>query len=109
MRVALPASLSARSFSFTPACPGVFGGGGGPCDSSVVAIVQYIAPRTLVEFMYLVFTRMRGESYRRRLKSLLLCLCDVFQALITSLNNNNNNNKFYHYVLASSSFLFLFF
>ena len=26
----------------------------------------------LVEFMYLVFTRMAGESYRRRLGSLLL-------------------------------------
>ena len=32
----------------------------------------------LVEFMYLVFTRMPGGSYRRRLKSLLLRLCDIF-------------------------------
>ena len=39
----------------------------------------------LVEFMYLVFTRMAGESYRRRLGSLLLCLCYVFRALINSL------------------------
>ena len=40
----------------------------------------------LVEFMYLVFTRMPGECYRRRLRSfLLLCLCDVFRALIISL------------------------
>ena len=39
----------------------------------------------LVEFMYLVFTRMPGESYLRRLRSLLLCLCDVFLALINSL------------------------
>ena len=31
-----------------------------------------------VEFMYLVFTRMPGESYPRRLRSVLLCLCDVF-------------------------------
>ena len=38
----------------------------------------------LVEFMYLVFTRMPGESYRRRLGSLLLCVCDVFRALINS-------------------------
>ena len=37
---------------------------------------------SLVEFRYLVFTRMPGESYRRRLRSLLLCLCDVFRALI---------------------------
>ena len=39
----------------------------------------------LVQFMYLVFIRMPGESYRRRLRSLLLCLCDVFQVLINSL------------------------
>ena len=31
----------------------------------------------LVEFMYLVFTCMPGESYRKRLGSLFLCLCDV--------------------------------
>ena len=35
--------------------------------------------------LYLVFTRMPGESYRRRPRSLLLCSCDVFPALITSL------------------------
>ena len=40
----------------------------------------------LVEFMYLVFTGMPGESYRRRLTSLLLRLCDVFRALINSLD-----------------------
>ena len=34
--------------------------------------------------MYLVFTGMPGESYRRRLGSLLLCLCDGFQAPIDS-------------------------
>ena len=38
-----------------------------------------------VELMYLVFTRMPGESYRRRLGSLLLRLCYVFRALINSL------------------------
>ena len=32
----------------------------------------------VVEFMYLVFTRMPGESYPRRLRSVLLCLWDVF-------------------------------
>ena len=31
----------------------------------------------LAQFMYLEFTRMPGESYRRRLRS-LLCLCYVF-------------------------------
>ena len=36
----------------------------------------------LVELIYLVFTRMPGESYCRRLRSLVLCLGDVFQALI---------------------------
>ena len=39
----------------------------------------------LVEFMYLVFTRMPGESYRKWLRSLLLYLCYVFRALINSL------------------------
>ena len=39
----------------------------------------------LVEFLYLVSTRMPGESYRRRLRSLLLYLCYVFPALINSL------------------------
>ena len=34
--------------------------------------------------MYFVFTRMPGESYRGRLRSLLLCLCDVFRELISS-------------------------
>ena len=35
--------------------------------------------------MYLVFTRMPGESYRRRFRSLLLYYCDVFRVLINSL------------------------
>ena len=39
----------------------------------------------LVEFMYLVFTPMPGESYRRRHRSLLLCLCYVFRAPVNSL------------------------
>ena len=39
----------------------------------------------LVEFMYLVFIRMPGENHRRRLRSLLLCLCWVFRAPINSL------------------------
>ena len=38
--------------------------------------------------MYLVFTRMPVESYRGQLRSLLLCLCDVFRALI-------NRNEFF--------------
>ena len=39
----------------------------------------------LVEFMYLVFTRMPGESCHRWLRSLLLYLCYIFWALINSL------------------------
>ena len=35
--------------------------------------------------LYLVFTRMPGESYRMQLRSLLLYLCYVFWALISSL------------------------
>ena len=35
--------------------------------------------------MYLVFTCMPGESYWRRLRSLLLYSCDIFRALINSL------------------------
>ena len=37
------------------------------------------------EFMYLTFTYIPGESYCRWLRSLLLCLCDVFHTLINSL------------------------
>ena len=39
----------------------------------------------LVEFMYPVFTHMPVESYHGRLRSLLLSLCYVFQALVNSL------------------------
>ena len=39
----------------------------------------------LVEFMDLVFSCMPGESYHRRLGSLLLYLCHVFRVLINSL------------------------
>ena len=35
--------------------------------------------------MYLVFTRVPGESYCTRLRSLLLYLCYVFRAVINSL------------------------
>ena len=38
-----------------------------------------------MEFVYLVFTRMRSKSDCRRLGFLLLCLCDVFRALINAL------------------------
>ena len=37
-----------------------------------------------VEFMYLVFTRMPGESYLKRVRSLLLCLFNVSRVLTPS-------------------------
>ena len=43
----------------------------------------YIQDVPLVEFMYLVFTHLPGESYRRWLGSLLLC--DIFWAQLNSL------------------------
>ena len=49
--------------------------------------------------MYLVFTRIAGESYRRRLRSLLLCLCDVIRALLISLEwclTYNSYSSFAH-------------
>ena len=44
----------------------------------------------LVEFTYLVFTRITGESYRRRLRSLLLHLCYVFRAPVNSLGTHTD-------------------
>ena len=49
----------------------------------------YIEDVPVVEFMYLVFTRKPGESYRSRLRSLLLYLCYVLRALIYSLECYN--------------------
>ena len=42
-------------------------GGGGE------GVASFFEDIPLVEFMYLVFTRMPGASYRRGLRSLLLC------------------------------------
>ena len=36
----------------------------------------------MVELMYLVVTCMPGDIYRRRLRSLLLYLCDAYRVLI---------------------------
>ena len=47
--------------------------------------LEWLEDTPLVEFIYLVFTHMPGEGYHRWLRSLLLCLCDVFQGLINSL------------------------
>ena len=37
--------------------------------------------------MYLVFTRMPGESCRRRLKQMSSCSCDVYPAISSSLTS----------------------
>ena len=52
----------------------------------------------LVEFTCLVFTRTPGESYCRRLRSLLLYLCYVYRALINSLvcKKQKQNKKTEH-------------
>ena len=39
----------------------------------IIKIQKYPLDVPLVEFVYLVFTRMPGENYRRRLGCLLLC------------------------------------
>ena len=46
--------------------------------------VRLVSDLLRVKFMDLVLTCMPGESYRRLLMSLLLCLNDAFGALINS-------------------------
>ena len=53
---------------------------------------NYLVP--LVEFMYLVFTHMPGESYR--LRSVWLYFCYVFRALIISLVSSYLTNTKMH-------------
>ena len=59
------------------------------CPTSIVPLRMYqhcaVENVPQMEFMYLAFSRMPGESQCRRLWSLLLCLCDIFQMLINSL------------------------
>ena len=50
--------------------------------STLTQLLNYEEAVPLVVFMYLVFTHMLGESYRRQFRSLLLCSCDVFPAII---------------------------
>ena len=45
---------------------------------------SFLEDEPLVEFMYLVFTRLPGESCHRQLGSLVLCLHDISRALINS-------------------------
>ena len=61
------------------------GGGGDHGESMACRLKPWIEDIPLVEFMYLVFTRMPGESYHRQLWSLLLYLCYAFHMQINSL------------------------
>ena len=55
-------------------------------DQCIIWGASFFEDVALVEFMYLVFTRMLEESYRKPLRYLLLlCLCDVFPELISPL------------------------
>ena len=56
-----------------------------PQLSGLKLFVTTIEDVPLEEFMYPIFTHMPGESYRRRLRALLLYLCYVFRTLINSL------------------------
>ena len=53
--------------------------------------------------MYLVFTRRPGKSYHGPLRSLLLRLCDVFQAPINYLPSVLILNQESHFGLNSTS------
>ena len=50
-----------------------------PLEEFMYLVFTCIVP--LEEFMYLVFTCMPGESYRRRIRFLLMYFCYVFQSL----------------------------
>ena len=57
--------------------------GWGPFGKTTTTATENVP---LMKFIYLVFfTSMPGENYRRRLRSLLLYVCYVHRALITSL------------------------
>ena len=51
----------------------------------LVFLFLFFEDVSLMEFIYLLFARMPGESYRRRFRSLMLRLYDVFRARIDSL------------------------
>ena len=59
-------------------------GRNGPCAKSSLIFFFFFKFEDvlLVEFMYLVFTRILGETRQRQLGS--LCLCDSFRVLINS-------------------------
>ena len=81
----LNAFFQCRKNGYNKGVPNISGGLAHIGKSSNIRSFYFILSDVpLVEFLYLVFTRMPGESYRRRLRSLLFCLCYVFRALITS-------------------------
>ena len=49
----------------------------GSNDDNDSEILPFIEDFSLMEFMYTVFTRMPCESYRRQIRSLLLCPLSV--------------------------------
>ena len=69
----------------------------------------------LIEFMYLVFTHMPGESYRSGLRSLLLCLCDVFRGLINSGRRSVSDSEYHemetyvHFVAVGFFYVLIYF
>ena len=87
----LPVSIKGDSFqSLRASLKTKFCGQDSRCDCVWCALAimcvwndEHCHAKPLVGFMYLVFTRVPGESYSRRLRSLLLCY--VFLALINSL------------------------
>ena len=62
-----------------------------------LVVIRMLGESHLVEFMYLVFTRVPGESYRWRLGSLLLRFVTSFECLLTLLRvdsaHENVDNK----------------
>ena len=64
----------------------------------------------LGEFMYLVlkFTCMPDESYHRCIRSLFLCLCDVFRVLINSLVRWKSQMLYRNHTFLRILLLFLF-
>ena len=106
--------VNTRSINSTRGTPSrrcTYGGVYGPCiwgcnscGIYVPCIYAHARWQSLqVEFMYLVFTRMPGDSHCRWLRSLLLCLCDIFRALreLSMCVDIPRNISFLHAWLAS--------
>ena len=55
------------------------------CSLLFAVFLKFFENVSLMEFMYLVFTRMSGDRYRRLLGILLLCVFDIFLGSLTSI------------------------